>query len=165
MKDYKKAYEAIQEVKVLIAGRTYDEACERLCGYNIDGDICFDYDYENITGTVWNNKGKAKIHGDSTYDIIDDDFEKAEIPIEYNVTESELKEKARTKVYLVYGSYWTSTNENPESDLLGVFSSKEKAQKVCDIWKNNSCCYAEGLSIEELTLDDPELPIGYKGGF
>jgi hypothetical protein len=69
------------------------------------------------------------------------------------------------KVYLLYGRYWTSTNENPEETLLGVFSSKEKAQKVCDIWKNVSDCYSEGLSIEEEILDDPELPIGYKGDF
>ena len=69
------------------------------------------------------------------------------------------------KVYLLYGLYWTSTNENPEDTLLGVFSSKEKAQKVRDIWKNIKDCYSEGLIIEELTLDDPELPIEYKGGF
>ena len=65
------------------------------------------------------------------------------------------------KVYLLWGSYWTSTNENPEEDLIGVFSSKEKAEKVRDIWKNNSKCYQEGLYIEEHILDDPELPIGF----
>lgn len=65
------------------------------------------------------------------------------------------------KVYLLYGLYWSSMNENPESTLLGVFSSKEKAQITRDIWKNVPDCYSEGLIIEELTLDDPELPIGY----
>lgn len=64
------------------------------------------------------------------------------------------------KVYLVYGYYWTSTNENPESDLIGIFTTKENAQKVIDIWKKTNC-YSEGMGIEEEYLDVPELPIGY----
>ena len=65
------------------------------------------------------------------------------------------------KVYLLHGYYWNSTNENPEEDLIGIFSSREKAEKVRDIWKNNTKCYCEGYSIGEEIIDDPELPIGY----
>lgn len=64
------------------------------------------------------------------------------------------------KVYLVYGYYWTSTNENPENDLIGIFTTKEKAQEVVDIWKKTRC-YSEGMEIEEGYLNEPELPIGY----
>lgn len=97
MKNYKQALKSIQEVKQLVKGLSFDDAAKQLGGYNCDGDL-FDYDYGNITGTVWNENGKAFIHEDSTYDVIDDEWEYISEPIEYNISEHELEKRAGNSV-------------------------------------------------------------------
>lgn len=92
MKNYKLALESIQKVKELVTGMSFDDAYYKLAGYNYD-DHLFDFDYENISGTVWNEKGKAKIEDNALFDIIDDDWEHCDEPIRMGVTESELIEK------------------------------------------------------------------------
>lgn len=89
MKNYKEAFAAIQRAKKLIKGLSFEEAREKLCGYNYDGEV-FDFDYENITGTVWNENEMAKIHSNCIYYVIDEDWEH-----EYSepMTESDLIEK------------------------------------------------------------------------
>lgn len=64
------------------------------------------------------------------------------------------------KVYILKGYYWTSTNENPEIADFGVFSSREKAQEVIEIWEKYQPKYMdEGFEIEEIELDSAlDLP-------
>lgn len=68
------------------------------------------------------------------------------------------------KVYLLKGYYWTTYNENPQVEIFGVFSTKEKAQEIIDIWKKYQPKFMdEGFEIEEIELDEPlDLPIGYE---
>lgn len=68
------------------------------------------------------------------------------------------------KVYMLKGYYWTSTDENPEVEDFGVFSSIEKAEEVIKIWKKYQPDYmSEGFEIEEIELDSPlDLPPMYK---
>lgn len=72
MKDYKLAMESIQNVKKLIKGMSFDDAYKKLHGFNLDGDV-FDYDYGNITGTVYNDYGVAKISANCIYEIWDEE--------------------------------------------------------------------------------------------
>ena len=66
------------------------------------------------------------------------------------------------RVFVLWGYFWASCGEHQDRDLIGVFSSQEDAQKIADIWKKEKT-YDEGFNIEEFKLNDPELPIGYKG--
>jgi hypothetical protein len=68
------------------------------------------------------------------------------------------------KVHILIGYYWTSTNENPEVEIFGVFSTKEKAQKIINIWEKYQPDYMnEGFKIEEVELDEPlNLPMMYE---
>lgn len=74
MKNYNEALKSIQEVKKLIKGMSFDTACKELIGFNCDGDV-FDYNYGNITGTIYNDNGKANISRSCIYDIYDNDEE------------------------------------------------------------------------------------------
>lgn len=89
MKNYNEALKSIQKVKELVKGLTFREAELKLAGYNGDNEL-FDYDFGNITGTIWNNNGMAQIKENAEYDVIDDDFRNAEEPIESHLTESEI---------------------------------------------------------------------------
>lgn len=67
------------------------------------------------------------------------------------------------KVFILRGYYNVSTNENPERDLIGVFSTKEEAEKTISIWKEfDSSQYCEGFDIDEFYVDRPLLPLMYK---
>lgn len=97
MKNYKLALKSIQKVKELVTGMSFDDAYYKLAGYNCDDDL-FDFDYENISGTVWNENGMARISTGTFYDIIDDDWENAEEPIELGVRESEIEKRAGNSI-------------------------------------------------------------------
>lgn len=62
------------------------------------------------------------------------------------------------EVYLLYGS--DSAYVEDSDYLIGGFSSKDKAEKVLDIWKKDGF-FSEGLYILELAVDDPDLPFEY----
>ena len=66
------------------------------------------------------------------------------------------------KVYVLKG-YYNDTDGMRIADF-GVFSTKEKAQEIIDIWKKHKPDYMdEGFEIEEIELDEPlDLPIGYE---
>ena len=68
------------------------------------------------------------------------------------------------KLYALKGYYYTSTNENPEVEDFGVFSSREKAQEVIKIWEKYQPDFmSEGFEIEEIELDSPlDLPPMYE---
>lgn len=67
------------------------------------------------------------------------------------------------RVFVLWGYFWTSCGEHANRDLLGVFSTKEKAEEIVRIWKEyNKGCYHEGFNIEEFCIDDAELPAMYR---
>lgn len=94
MKNYKLAYESIQKVKELIRDLSFEDAAKKLAGYNYDDEL-FDFDFGNITGTVWNNHGMAL---SDNYDVIDSDWENAKEPIEHNLSESEIEKRAGNSI-------------------------------------------------------------------
>lgn len=66
------------------------------------------------------------------------------------------------KVYVLNGYY--NNSDGIRIADFGVFSTKEKAQEIIDIWKKYKPDYMdEGFEIEEIELDEPlDLPLGYK---
>lgn len=66
------------------------------------------------------------------------------------------------KVYVLNG-YYNNTDGIRIADF-GVFSTKEKAQEIIDIWEKYKPDYMdEGFEIEEIELDEPlDLPLMYK---
>jgi len=91
MYNFKQAYEGIQEVKKKIEGLSFDDACELLCGYNMDNELC-DFDYWNFAGTIYNENGKAITSDTCLYSVYPDNFlETSEEPID--LTEQEIKER------------------------------------------------------------------------
>lgn len=66
------------------------------------------------------------------------------------------------KVYVLNGYY--NNSDGIRMADFGVFSTKEKAQEIIDIWKKYKPDYMdEGFEIEEIELDEPlDLPLGYK---
>ena len=97
MKNYKLAYENIQKVKELIRDLSFEDAAKKLAGYNYDDEL-FDFDFGNITGTIWNNHGMALLDNNPNYDVIDSDWENAEEPIEFNLSESEIEKRAGNSI-------------------------------------------------------------------
>lgn len=67
------------------------------------------------------------------------------------------------RVFVLWGYIWASCGEHHDRDLLGVFSTKEKAEEVVRIWKEyNIKCYHEGFNIEEFCIDNAKLPVMYE---
>lgn len=66
------------------------------------------------------------------------------------------------KLYVLNG-YYNDTGGMRMADF-GVFSTREKAQEIIEIWKKYQPDYMdEGFEIEEIELDEPlDLPLGYK---
>ena len=66
------------------------------------------------------------------------------------------------KVYVLNG-YYNNTDGIRIADF-GVFSTKEKAQEIIDIWEKYKPDYMdEGFEIEEIELDEPlDLPLMYE---
>lgn len=66
------------------------------------------------------------------------------------------------KVYVLNGYY--NNSDGIRMVDFGVFSTKEKAQEIIDIWKKYKPDYMdEGFEIEEIELDEPlDLPLGYE---
>ena len=66
------------------------------------------------------------------------------------------------KLYVLNG-YYNDTDGVRKADF-GVFSTKEKAQEIIDIWKKYQPKFMdEGFEIEEIELDEPlDLPLGYE---
>lgn len=65
---YEQVYNDIQKVKEMIKGLSFEDACEKLCGFNKDSEL-FDYNFGDFEGTVINDKGMAKIDDNCTYGI------------------------------------------------------------------------------------------------
>lgn len=84
---YREVYNDIQEVKAMIRGLSFEDACKKLYGFNEDGEL-FDYNYGDFEGTVINDNGLAKISDDCTYGILYPDGSYAD----ECVTEEEIKE-------------------------------------------------------------------------
>lgn len=66
------------------------------------------------------------------------------------------------KVYVLNGYY--NDTDGMRIANFGLFSTKEKAQEIIDIWKKYQPNYIdEGFEIEEIELDEPlDLPPMYK---
>lgn len=67
------------------------------------------------------------------------------------------------RVFVLWGYFWASCGEHTDRDLVGVFSTKEKAEEVVRIWEEyGKRCYCEGFEIEEVCIDDAKLPPMYR---
>lgn len=66
------------------------------------------------------------------------------------------------KVYVLKGYY--NNTDGIRTAVFGIFSTKEKAQEIIDIWEQYQPNYMdEGFEIEEIELDEPlDLPPMYK---
>ena len=66
------------------------------------------------------------------------------------------------KLYVLKGYYYDT--DGVRSADFGVFSTKEKAQEIIDIWKKYQPKFMdEGFEIEEIELDEPlDLPPMYE---
>jgi uncharacterized protein YfcZ (UPF0381/DUF406 family) len=68
-------------------------------------------------------------------------------------------------VFILYGYYTTTTNENPEFEILGVFDTEQKARDVIAIWEDLSKnTYSEGYEVQKIKINNPELPPMYNIG-
>lgn len=88
MIDYARAFENIQKVKRDIKNMSFDDASDFCVGFNDDGTL-FDFNCGNITGTIWNENGKAIIHEDCQFDVYDSDG----LEDVFSGTESEIYQK------------------------------------------------------------------------
>lgn len=66
------------------------------------------------------------------------------------------------KVYILMGYY--NNTDGIRTVVFGIFSTKEKAQEIINIWEKYEPNYMdEGFEIEEIELDEPlDLPPMYE---
>ena len=77
MTNYRRVLKDINLVKKMINGLTFEQAEEKLCGFNGDGTL-FDYNFGDFEGTIYNENDKPVIHRNSSYGIFNKDGTYAE---------------------------------------------------------------------------------------
>lgn len=92
MINYMDAFLNIQKVKKQIKTMTFEDAKDFCVGFNCDGTL-FDFNYGNITGTIFNEDDKPVLSGTSCYDVYDSEY--PEIQYAFHGTEAEIYQKSR----------------------------------------------------------------------
>ena len=91
MINYLEGFLNIQKVKKHIQSMTFEDAKDFCVGFNCFGEY-FDFNYGNITGTIYNEDGKPVFRDYSCFDVYDSD---SDIHWAFHGTESEIYQKSR----------------------------------------------------------------------